>query len=46
MEIALDSAKICLPLFHLYKISMFCTYREIHRRRKLLPIFRIPPDII
>lgn len=46
MEIRLDSAKICLPLFQLYKLSMFCTYREIHRRRKLLPIFRIPPDII
>ncbi len=46
MEIRLDAARICLPLFHLYKVSMFCTYREIHRRRKLLPIFRIPPDII
>ncbi len=46
MEIRLDSAKICLPLFQLYKLSMFCTYREIHCRRKLLPIFRIPPDII
>jgi glycosyltransferase involved in cell wall biosynthesis len=46
MEIRLDSSKVSLPLFKLYKISMFCTFREIHRRRKLLPIFNIPPDII
>jgi len=46
MEIRLDSSKVSLPLFSLYKISMFCTFREIHRRRKLLPIFNIPPDII
>jgi glycosyltransferase involved in cell wall biosynthesis len=46
MEIRLDAAKVCLPLFELYKISMFCTYREIHRRRKLLPFFNIPPDSI
>ncbi len=39
MEIKLDSSKISLKLFYLYKISMFCTYREIHRRRKILPIF-------
>ncbi|TFG42778.1 MAG: glycosyltransferase family 2 protein, partial [Bacteroidia bacterium] len=36
MEIRLDSSKVSLPLFCLYKISMFCTFREIHRRRKLL----------
>lgn len=46
MEIKLDSAKISLALFKFYKISMFCTYREIHRRRKILPIFNIPPDAI
>jgi glycosyltransferase involved in cell wall biosynthesis len=46
MEIRLDSSKINLCLFKLYKISMFCTYREIHRRRKFLPIFKIPPEII
>jgi glycosyltransferase involved in cell wall biosynthesis len=46
MEIQLDSSRVSLPLFKLYKISMFCTFREIHRRRKLLPIFNIPPDII
>ncbi|OFY61059.1 MAG: hypothetical protein A2V46_01115 [Bacteroidetes bacterium RBG_19FT_COMBO_42_7] len=46
MEIRLDSSKVSLTLFKLYKISMFCTYREIHRRRKILPIFNIPPDII
>ena len=46
MEIRLDSSNSSLLLFKLYKISMFCTFREIHRRRKLLPIFNIPPDII
>ncbi len=46
MEIRLDSSNASLALFQLYKISMFCTFREIHRRRKLLPIFNIPPDII
>jgi len=39
MEIKLDSAKVSLLLFSFYKISMFCTYREIHRRKKILPIF-------
>jgi GT2 family glycosyltransferase len=46
MERQLDSSKISLALFKLYKISMFCTYREIHKRRKILPIFNIPPDTI
>lgn len=46
MELRLDSSKISLFLFWFYKISMFCTFREIHRRRKFLPIFRIPPEII
>jgi len=46
MEIKLDSSKVSLALFRLYRISMFCTYREIHRRRKIRPIFKIPPDII
>jgi GT2 family glycosyltransferase len=39
MEIRLDSAKISLYLFSFYKVSMFCTYREIHRRRNILPVF-------
>lgn len=39
MEIRLDSAKISLYLFGFYKVSMFCTYREIHRRKNILPIF-------
>lgn len=46
MEIRLDSSSISLPLFKLYRISMFCTYRKIHGRKKILPLFRIPPDII
>jgi hypothetical protein len=45
MEIRLDSSNISLFLFSLYKLTMFCTYREIHNRKKLLPIFNIPPDI-
>lgn len=39
MEIRLDSSDISLTLFGFYKISMFCTYREIHRRRFVLPLF-------
>lgn len=39
MEIRLDSSDISLTLFGFYKISMFCTYREIHRRKHILPIF-------
>lgn len=39
MEIRLDSSKISLRLFGFYKVSMFCTYREIHRRKHILPIF-------
>lgn len=46
MERRLDSSAISVPLFNFYKICMFSTYREIHRRRKLLPFFNIPPDII
>jgi glycosyltransferase involved in cell wall biosynthesis len=37
MEIRLDSSNIYLRLFGFYKICMFCTYREIHRRRNILP---------
>jgi GT2 family glycosyltransferase len=39
MEIRLDSSEISLFLFAFYKMSMFCTYREIHNRKKSLPIF-------
>lgn len=46
MEKRLDSANILVELFEFYKTCMFCTFREIHRRRKLLPMFNIPPDII
>jgi glycosyltransferase involved in cell wall biosynthesis len=37
MEIRLDSSDISLYLFGFYKMSMFCTYREIHTRKKSLP---------
>jgi glycosyltransferase involved in cell wall biosynthesis len=39
MEIRLDSSKISLTLFGFYKICMFSTYREIHSRRNILPVF-------
>jgi glycosyltransferase involved in cell wall biosynthesis len=39
MEIRLDSSNISLRLFDFYKMCMFCTYREIHRRKNILPIF-------
>jgi len=39
MEIRLDSADPSLLLFKLFRISLFCTYREIHQRRNIIPIF-------
>ncbi|MCX6335190.1 MAG: glycosyltransferase [Bacteroidia bacterium] len=39
MELRIDSASPPLWLFDAYKISMFCTYREIHRRKKTIPTF-------
>lgn len=39
MEIRLESSDLSVRLFSFYKICMFCTYREIHRRKTVLPIF-------
>jgi glycosyltransferase involved in cell wall biosynthesis len=39
MEIRLDSSNISLRLFSFYKICMFSTYREIHIRKNILPLF-------
>lgn len=39
MEIRLDSSDISLLLFGFYKMSMFCTYREIHNRKNIRPVF-------
>ena len=39
MEIRLDSSDISLLLFAFYKMCMFCTYREIHTRKNILPVF-------
>ncbi|MCX6253953.1 MAG: glycosyltransferase family A protein [Bacteroidia bacterium] len=39
MEIRLDSSNTSLRLFGFYKTCMFCTYREIHSRRDILPVF-------
>jgi glycosyltransferase involved in cell wall biosynthesis len=41
MEIRLDSSDISLFLFGFYKMTMFCTYRAIHNRRKILPVFSL-----
>jgi glycosyltransferase involved in cell wall biosynthesis len=38
MEIRLDSSDISLLLFAFYKMSMFCTYREIHTRKNTIPV--------
>jgi len=43
MELRIDSAKPPLWLFSFYKITMFCTYREIHKRRMLIPV--LLPDL-
>ncbi len=44
MEIRIDSSNPPLWLFSFYKLCMFCAYREIHSRRKLLPVF-LPESI-
>jgi glycosyltransferase involved in cell wall biosynthesis len=38
MEIRLESGNISLLLFGFYKMSMFCTFREIHTRKNILPV--------
>jgi len=39
MEISLDSGKKSILLFRFYKAVMFCTFREIHKKRKVTPVF-------
>jgi GT2 family glycosyltransferase len=39
MEIRIDSAHPHLSMFDFYKVSMFCTFREIHARKKTIPVF-------
>lgn len=41
MELRIDSATPSLFLYNFYKVSMFCTYREIHQRRKVAPSFLV-----
>jgi hypothetical protein len=41
MEIKIDSSNPQLWLFRFYKVCLFCTYREIHGRRKILPSINI-----
>lgn len=41
MEIKIDSSNPPLWLFRFYKVCLFCTYREIHGRRKILPLLNI-----
>lgn len=38
IEIRLDSSDPPLWLFRFYKMAMFCTFREIHGRKKILPV--------
>lgn len=46
LERQLDSSKPSLRLFRFYRISMLCTYREIHSRRKgLIPFFKPPENL-
>lgn len=37
MERELDTGNKSVRLFSFYKMSMFCTFREIHKRRNILP---------
>jgi glycosyltransferase involved in cell wall biosynthesis len=39
MEIRLDAADVSLTLFGFYKVCLFCTFREIHGRKQVIPIF-------
>ena len=39
MEIRLDSGRISLKFFEFYKVCMFCTFRHIHERKNILPVF-------
>lgn len=41
MEIRIDSSDPPLWLFRFYKVCLFCTYREIHGRRNILPSINI-----
>lgn len=38
MELKIDSSNPSLLLFRFYQVCMFCTFREIHQRRKILPL--------
>jgi glycosyltransferase involved in cell wall biosynthesis len=39
MEIRLDSKDPSMILFGFFRISLYCTFREIHRRKQIIPIF-------
>ena len=39
MELRIDSPNPSLLLFSFYKVCMFCTFREIHKRKKIVPVF-------
>lgn len=39
LEIDLESGKKSIYLFVFYRMCMFCTYREIHRRKNIMAIF-------
>jgi glycosyltransferase involved in cell wall biosynthesis len=39
MEISLESGKKSIYAFVFYRMCMFCTYREIHRRKNIIAVF-------
>jgi glycosyltransferase involved in cell wall biosynthesis len=42
MEMKLDSKDPDLRLFSFYKLTMFCTYRKIHGRKKSFKVIKFP----
>ncbi len=41
IELRIDNSSPSMLLFNFYKVCMFCTYREIHQRKKVVPSFLI-----
>ncbi len=39
MELRIDSSDSPLWLFRFYRMCMFCTFREIHQRKTIIPVF-------
>ena len=39
LEIRIEAGKHSLLWFRIFKVALFCTFREIHRRKKANPVF-------